>query len=550
MSQDPLNQVSDERTFWTTVNATEAIPGTTTPLTWSFYSDATELALRGTFAEIGTLPRSEVAEARVPASPDGRFIGIFLGHPAANMTVFRRMADLTPGGSGDALEEQFFGTKRSSIAPIRSRRRYPLVAARMPVAAWRAPGRIRAAHDEADAWWRAVVSRPVTPELARALLPAAADRYRAVLHWHGVGTMFTQGLFDQLTRLAAGVGRPGAELELVGGLDDLAESGVLDDLWAVSRERLSLVEVVRRHGCHGRNAGELSTRSWREDPDQARAAVEQYRGRPDEQSPHGAVARSAERAVAARVEFLAALRPAARPKARLLLRLVRRFMPLREVGRGGLLRALDVGRLAARCLGAELHRTGVLDDPADVFFLTIPELVGPLPADVGQLVALRRKQHAEYALLELPDAWLGTPEPRPADTGTAHTGTAHTGTAHTGTAHTGPGGASLPGVAASPGSVTGSARVVDDPDQVDLEPGEILVCHTTDPSWASLMSLAGGLVIDVGGPLSHGAIVARELGVPCVIGTRTGTRVIRTGDTVRVDGSAGVVTLPDTGRTT
>jgi pyruvate,water dikinase len=231
----------------------------------------------------------------------------------------------------------------------------------------------------------------------------------------------------------------------------------------------------------------------------------------------------------------------------LLLRLVRRFMPLREVGRGGLLRALDAGRLAARCLGAELHRTGALADPADVFFLTLPELVGPLPADVGQLVALRRKQHAEYALLELPDAWLGTPEPRTADVSTAGTGTAGTGTAGTGTADTG---ASLSGVAASPGSATGTARVVDDPDEVDLEPGEILVCHTTDPSWASLMSLAAGLVIDVGGPLSHGAIVARELGVPCVIGTRNGTRVIRTGDTVQVDGSTGVVHLPDTGRTT
>jgi phosphohistidine swiveling domain-containing protein len=541
MSQDPLNQVGGARTFWTTVNATEAIPGATTPLTWSFYSDATELALRGTFSEIGTLPRSEVAEARVPAGPDGRFIGIFLGHPAANMNVFRRMADLTPGGSGDALEEQFFGTKRSSIAPVRSRRRYPVVAARMPVAARRAPGRIRAAHDDADAWWREVVSRPVTPELARELLPAAADRYRAVLHWHGVGTMFTQGLFDQLTRLAAGAGRPGAELELVGGLDDLAESGVLDDLWEVSRGRLDLAEVVRRHGCHGRNAGELSTRSWREDPDQARAAVEQYRGRSGELSPRGAVARSAERASAARTEFLAALGPAARPRARVLLRLVRRFMPLREVGRGGLLRALDVGRLAARTLGAELHRTGVLADPADVFFLTIPELVGPLPPDVGQLVALRRKQHAEYALLELPDAWLGTPEPSSTGAGSSGAGTAGTG-------------AALSGVAASPGTVTGIARVVDDPDEVDLEPGEILVCHTTDPSWASLMSLAAGLVIDVGGPLSHGAIVARELGVPCVIGTRTGTRTIRTGDTVHLDGSTGVVTLGanehDTGRTT
>jgi hypothetical protein len=109
MSQDPLNQVGGARTFWTTVNATEAIPGATTPLTWSFYSDATELALRASFAEIGTLPRSEVTGANLAADPDGGFIGIFLGHPAANMNVFRRMTDPTPGCSGDALEEQFFG---------------------------------------------------------------------------------------------------------------------------------------------------------------------------------------------------------------------------------------------------------------------------------------------------------------------------------------------------------------------------------------------------------------------------------------------------------
>ena len=102
----------------------------------------------------------------------------------------------------------------------------------------------------------------------------------------------------------------------------------------------------------------------------------------------------------------------------------------------------------------------------------------------------------------------------------------------------------LSGVAGAPGAVEGTARVVVDPfDAEPLEPGEILVCRFTDPSWAPLFSLAEALVIDIGAAASHGAIVARELGVPCVIGTGDGTRRIRSGDRLRVDGSAGRVEI-------
>jgi pyruvate,water dikinase len=90
---------------------------------------------------------------------------------------------------------------------------------------------------------------------------------------------------------------------------------------------------------------------------------------------------------------------------------------------------------------------------------------------------------------------------------------------------------------------TGRARVVTDPSQADLEPGDILVCQTTDPSWTPLFLVAEALVIDTGGAMSHGAIVARELGVTCVINTKTGTRDIPDGAAISVDGRSGVVTL-------
>jgi pyruvate,water dikinase len=102
-------------------------------------------------------------------------------------------------------------------------------------------------------------------------------------------------------------------------------------------------------------------------------------------------------------------------------------------------------------------------------------------------------------------------------------------------------GASLTGAGASPGVVEGRMVVVTDPATADVEPGDILVARTTDPSWASIMFLCKALVVDIGGRLSHAAVVARELGIPCVMGTRCGTRARRTGELGRVDGSAGTV---------
>jgi pyruvate, water dikinase len=85
--------------------------------------------------------------------------------------------------------------------------------------------------------------------------------------------------------------------------------------------------------------------------------------------------------------------------------------------------------------------------------------------------------------------------------------------------------------------------VVHDPTEVDVEPGEIIVAPTTDPSWAAVLFLATALVVDIGGPLSHAAVVSRECGIPCVIGTDNGTAVLRTGDFVRVDGNKGTVEI-------
>jgi phosphoenolpyruvate synthase/pyruvate phosphate dikinase len=90
-------------------------------------------------------------------------------------------------------------------------------------------------------------------------------------------------------------------------------------------------------------------------------------------------------------------------------------------------------------------------------------------------------------------------------------------------------------VSGSGGIAEGRVRIVDDPTFTDVEPDEIIVCATTDPSWPSTLFLSKALVVYIGGAMSRAAIVARELGIPCVINTGNGTRVLRSGDLCPVD---------------
>lgn len=100
------------------------------------------------------------------------------------------------------------------------------------------------------------------------------------------------------------------------------------------------------------------------------------------------------------------------------------------------------------------------------------------------------------------------------------------------------------GFAVSPGRVTAPASVILSPDEFEqMEPGTILVCPTTTPAWTPLFAQARGLVTDIGGILAHGSIVAREFGIPAVMGTGNATQRITNGQQITVDGSAGTVDL-------
>jgi pyruvate,water dikinase len=168
----------------------------------------------------------------------------------------------------------------------------------------------------------------------------------------------------------------------------------------------------------------------------------------------------------------------------------------------------------------------MLDRDDGAFYLTVDELLAPLPANVRELVEFRRARREEYRRLEVPSVFTGMPVPVEAVDELVNEDTVVHGT---------PAGA---------GIFEGTVRVVLDAESDDtFDDGEVLVCKLVDPGWTALVSLAGALVTDIGSPASHGAIVARELGITCVVGTGNGTRALRSGDVVRVDGSTGEIAV-------
>ncbi|BBY25821.1 PEP-utilizing enzyme [Mycobacterium stomatepiae] len=306
----------------------------------------------------------------------------------------------------------------------------------------------------------------------------------------------------------------------------MEESAVVADVRELAGGRLTEPEFVRRHGYHGRGEGDVSSRSWREDLTPIRALAESYRKSGADPLANAESTRLSR--TSAEHQLRESLSRSQRPVVAPMLALTRRFVLGREVGKAGFLLAMDGMRAGARTIGASLADEGVLDDAEDVFFLTLDELLADPRAERGDIIAERRALYTRYRGLDLPPIWQGNPTPvslegvEPSDERVDE----------------------VSGMGVSPGTVEGIVRVIHDADSDqadDFEPGDILVCRITDPSWAPLLSVAAAVVIDIGGSLSHGAIVARELGIPCVINTVDGSRRLRTGDRVTVDGDTGTV---------
>jgi phosphohistidine swiveling domain-containing protein len=194
----------------------------------------------------------------------------------------------------------------------------------------------------------------------------------------------------------------------------------------------------------------------------------------------------------------------------------------REVRRDRMVRAIWLLRNLLRELGRRLAKSGVLGTADDVFYLLVDEL-DALPADASGLVARRRAEQQRLAGLAPPPFFSGSWQ---ATTSLATV--------------LGPG-ETLNGVGVCGGRVRGRVRIVRPESIDDLEPGEILVAEVTDVGYTAAFSYAAAVVTELGGPMSHAAVVAREFGIPCVVDVQEATRRLPPGALVEIDGDSGEI---------
>lgn len=520
------------RLRWTTANVDEGLPGTVTPLTWSMYFPPTEATMRGCWVDLGVLPESQ---RPIPDDVDARFLSVAYGHAIANLDQMGRMAARVPGGSAALMEAQLFGSVQGGDDPeptgLRKMRRYPFVMAKSPIALRRAMRELEPCAEETARWWRATVFEieGLKGDSAVRALVEARRRFEAILVIHMVLSMACQGVMGRVETMAVNAGLEGLQHELIKSEEGTAEFDLVRDLWQLSADKITIEDFLRRHGYHGPREGLVESTVWREDSGPVVELAATYRSRQVTEDVDQLVIRRRREHAAAVQRLERALGPIRSIPARALVRFAAHAPMWRETGRASLLRAVDVARAASRIVGRDLADGGVLDDPSDVRFLTIDEIARGDRDCWSDLVSQRRSEHAAFDRIVLPHVWRGVP---PIDVAAPAAETQVDRWPDT-----------LEGLGVSGGIAEGIVRVIHDLDEADIDEGTVLVCRATDPSWASLFPLAEAVITDVGSAMSHAAIVCRELGLPCVAGTRNGTTTLRDGMRVRVDGTTGRVEI-------
>ncbi len=376
------------------------------------------------------------------------------------------------------------------------------------------------------------------------------------------GMMFTSVLYDlgrkwfkdktgaKASRLLAGTG----ELQS-------AEAGIA--LWRLARDAAALPEIraillsptawnevrpqlealpagrefltrwdrfLHQHGHHARGEMDMYIPRWREQPDYVLEVVRNFMVAAGKTDPEADQRRHAVERERLKAKMLAVTsNPAKRLVFSYVVRQAQLSAAIRENVKDAGIRVIADTRAILVELGQRLAARGVFADADDIFFLRFPEVEpavnGNAGFDIRASVAERRAEYAKNLTLSPPAIIVGRydPEKHKPDTVDAS--------------------AELKGLAVSPGIVTGPARVILNTGTEQVLPGEILVAPFTDPGWTPYFIPAAGIVMDQGGLLSHGSIVAREYGIPAVVNVGAATRLIRTGQMIQVDGDSGRVRI-------
>jgi len=520
--------------LWTNMIVGEVFPTATTPSTWSVWQDYFSMLSMGDFPTIERIAGRPYLNYSLMYS---FMLKIMRKHERV-MSVSKDSVGVPPAGVDvppfpvswrTVLFQVLPQEARNELKKARLRKSAPEFLAMVRERCQELGRRIESASgDELIALWTTEIS-PLWKEIH-----PLQDKMNEELN------LLTRKLKAELIKLL-GDNEANALLTTISSAGELASVGPLVGLFKLSRGELGREEYLHQYGHRGPHENELAEPRQYEDPDWLDRQLAEFR-----QSPVNVPELLARRDAESTAVWADIKRKLASKEAQAIERKIDEVTEantLREATRAELTRIVDVIRKF-------FLRAGELAGLGDgVFFLTVDEVVDVLSGDASAVahIPTRREAYEKYRALPLLPAWIrgrfdpfrwaADPNRRldvfdpqapisPAAPNTDGVVKGHPGSA---------------------GRVEGVVRRIDSPDEGDqLQPGEILVARTTNVGWTPLFPRAAAVVTDIGGSLSHAAIVARELGIPAVVGCGNATMRLKTGDRVRVDGGQGIVEILET----
>ncbi len=535
---------------YTWANIGEMMPGAVTPLTYSITGRGIDIGMQRWYRRIGS---------HVPESDEMRYVATFFGHLFLNLTTMAALAADVAGSTktqmclalcGRDIEELEEPEPASAIRRAVNGVRYfgVLLSARkygkaldelkasLSLPAADSAGEYHHAIDAAlPALWEAYELHLMSSASSGALSPillglVAKGETPTAAHHAEVARMLAGATHVESADIAAGAERvidhlclnPHAMSRFV--MADPASARAWLQSPAAGEAGAEFARYLERHGHRAVRELELRQEEWGVDPTPLITSLQSgVRARLSQRTPAQATPTSDTEADT----------EATHPILERLMPLAHGAVRCREHTKSGLVTVTNHFKHAYRELGSCMVREGLLPDRDAVFFLTHEEL-GELVRGRHSLtdIAIARRKAIDYQMpLHFPQVFTDRPEPLKLEPITSASDDG-----------------SLIGKPVSRGVVRGRARVVETIEQAAaLEAGEILIVPITDVGWTPYFSLIAGLATDVGSAVSHGAVVAREYGLPAVVDLRVATSRFRTGDYVVLDGNLGTLGLAEPG---